>query len=145
VNRRLISTSFAALAGVGLLGSLAACSSVATVETGTCLNTSDLQGQIEEFNELDCTEEHDAQVVGKFELEDGDFPGDETITAEAEEQCAATFEEYVGISYDESSLSLNFIGPTEQTWDQASDREVICIAFTSDGSTVTESWEGAAV
>lgn len=141
-TRRFVSTTLAALAGVGLMGSLAACNQVASAEVGACTNTSDLQGQITEIPTVDCTEEHDAQVVGKFDMPDGEFPGDEGVSAAAEEDCRAAFESFVGISYDESTLQMRFIGPSEQTWDQANDREVICFAI---GEPTTESWEGAAI
>lgn len=147
MKTRLIKTTLAALAGVGLIGSIAACGQqVATAEVGACIVTADLPSDMTEIPTVDCTEEHDAQVVGKFDVEeDGDYPGEDALTAEAEERCAAAFEEYVGIAFEESSLKMSYVYPSEETWNQANDREVLCFAQTADGSTVTESWEGAAI
>lgn len=143
MKSRLVSTTLAALAGVGLMGSLAACNQVATAEVGACTNTSDLQGEITDIPTVDCSEEHDAQVIGKFDLDDGDFPGEDAIATAAEEGCREQFESFIGISYDESSLLMNFIGPNQSTWEQANDREVICFAISE--SPATGSWEGAAI
>ena len=148
MKTRLISTTLAAIAGVGLVSSIAACSQpVATVDVGACAQSSDLQGEITDIPTVDCTEAHDAQFVGKFDLDDGDFPGDDGIKSAAEEGCTSAFQEFVGIAFDQTTLpvTLNFIAPTQETWDSANDREVLCVIYTTDGSTVTESWEGAAV
>lgn len=141
------SRSALAVAGVlGLAASLSACSGllgsqVATAEVGACANYSDLTGEITDIKTVDCTEEHDSQFVHKFDLPDGDFPAD--IDTLAEEGCLAGFAEFVGTDYDSSELLLTYIKPTEQTWDQANDREVLCVAYL-DGSTTTESFEGSA-
>lgn len=115
---------------------------VATAEVGDCVNTADMSGSVSEIPVVDCTEEHDSQVVGKFALEDGDFPGDDAISAEAEAGCLDLFAEFIGITYEESSLSMNYLGPSEETW-AVGDREVICFAISSEP--VTESWEDAAI
>jgi hypothetical protein len=146
VKTRLIKTTLAALAGVGLIGSIAACGQqVATAEVGACIVTADLPSDMTDIPTVECTEEHDAQVVGKFDVDDGDYPGDDALTAEADERCAAAFEEFVGIAYADSSLDISYVYPSEDTWTQANDREILCFAATADGSTVTESWEGAAI
>lgn len=143
MKTRIIRTSFVALAGLGLIGSLAACNQqVATAEVGECVNSDDLMGEITEIPTVDCSEEHDSQVIGKFDIEDGDFPGQEGISAAAEEGCREAFESFVGISFDESSLQMTYVGPSQDTWDQANDREVICFAV---GESTTESWEDAAI
>lgn len=145
MKTRRTSTALAVLAGLGLVGTLAACQQeVATVDVGACLDSTALDGEITEIPTVDCTESHDAQVVGKFELADGDFPGTEAVDTEAETQCVELFSEYVGIPWEESSVpNLSWIPPSEETWDQAGDREVICIAVLDEPT--TESLEGAAI
>ncbi|WP_168211887.1 septum formation family protein [Ruania zhangjianzhongii] len=141
---RIVRTALAVVGAVGVSASLAACGGqVATAEVGSCVNTSDFEGEITEIPTVDCSEEHDAQVFHLFDMDDGDFPGDDAISTAAEEQCLPAFEEFVGADYQESSLDINFIGPSQDTWDQADDREVICVLYTMDGSTSTESFEGS--
>lgn len=141
---RIARTALALVGAVGVTASLAACGSqVATAEVGACVNTSDFEGEITEIPTVDCSEEHDAQVFHTFDLDDGDYPGDEAIGTAAQEECLPAFEEFVGADYQESSLDINIIPPSQETWDEADDREVICIAYTMDGSTSTESFEGS--
>lgn len=142
---RIVRTALAVVGAVGVSASLAACGSqVATAEVGACVNTSDMEGEeITEIPTVDCSEEHDAQVFHVFDLEDGDFPGDEAVDAAADEGCLGQFETFVGTPYEESALDYAYIQPTQETWDQADDREILCVMFAMDGSTTTESYEGS--
>ena len=144
VKNRLISTTLAALAGVGLVSSIAACGGqVATAEVGECVVTADIPDDVTDIPTVDCSEPHDGQVVGKFELDDGDYPGDDAVQTAAQEGCLTEFESFVGIAYEESSLEPSWVYPTEQTWNEVDDREVICFAISAEDA--TESWEGAAI
>ncbi|HLS64853.1 MAG TPA: septum formation family protein [Ruania sp.] len=142
---RIARTALAVVGAVGVSASIAACGGqVASADVGTCMNSSDFEAdEITEIPEVDCSEEHDAQIFHKFDMDDGDFPGRDAIQTAAGEECVPAFEEFVGTGYQESSLDINFIGPSEDTWDQADDREVICYLYTMDGSTSTESFEGS--
>lgn len=144
MKNRLISTTLAALAGVGLISSIAACGGqVATAEVGDCVVTADIPDDVTEIPTVDCSEAHDAQVVGKFDLDDGDFPGTDAVQSAAEEGCMSEFESFIGAAYADSSLEVSYVYPTEQTWDQANDREVICFAISAEDA--TESWEGSGI
>src|SRR5699024_2074280 len=144
MNTRTVSRAALAVVGAaGLSASLAACAQVASVEVGSCVNSRDLKGEVTEIPTAECTEQHDAQVFHKFDLEDGDFPGQEKVDSMAEEGCAAKFEGFVGTPLEESDLGVSYMPPNENTWTQADDREVLCFVVTRDGSTVTESFEGS--
>ena len=149
MKNRLISTTLAAMAGVGLIASIGACGAlgggqVATAEVGDCIVTAEMgEDEITEIPTVDCSEAHDAQVVGKFDLEDGDFPGTDAIETAAEEGCVTQFESFIGTPATDSSLTVSYIFPTEDTWNQADDREVLCFAVSAEDA--TESWEGAAI
>lgn len=136
--------ALALVSGVALAATLSACSpSVPTAEVGACTNLDDLEGEIFEFVTVDCSEPHDAQFVGKFELDHPEFPGEDTIHAEAEAGCAERFESFVGVPEEESELVFDYFAPDQELWDDANDREVLCVAFLVDGSTTTESFEGS--
>lgn len=128
------------LSGCGLFGT-----SFPTAEVGECLRMSDLEGntntsgEIEELPTVDCSEEHDAEVIHNFDLPDGDWPGDAAIDEAIERECLPAFDDYIGSDYWESSLDISIITPLPESW-EAGDRQVTCIAFTMDGSTVTESF-----
>lgn len=113
------------------------------LEVGDCTDA-DLSGAVGEVDTVDCAESHTAEVYAVFDLEDGDFPGDADIQAQATEGCIGDrFEEYVGLPYQRSEIYSTSLVPTEQTWNDADDRTVICLAVTQDGSATTGSVEGA--
>lgn len=60
-----------------------------------------------------------------------------------EKGCTAGFEDYVGLSYEESSLVLQDLSPTQEGWD-ADDRSVLCLAYLEDETTM-ESFENAQI
>lgn len=136
-------------AALGLAATLSACgalggSQVATADLGACLVLDELgSGSVTEIPTVDCSEEHDGQIVGKFDLDDGDYPGDQAIQDGAAEGCLSAFASFVGIDYADSALMMQPIYPTQETWEQANDREILCVAYLTDGMT-TESFEGSA-
>ena len=68
----------------------------------------------------------------------------------ATDLCTAPFEEYVGIDYLSSRLTLRPIVPTRATW-KAGEREVVCVAIklisptVGDGTSDTGAVPGALV
>jgi len=62
----------------------------------------------------------------------GDFPGMEAITAQAEGFCVAEFEDFVGLSYAESALYLGLVTPSEESWSQG-DRSILCTIYDPAG------------
>jgi hypothetical protein len=135
-----------AVAGMVLLAAAGvACSDpeVATADVGECIE-SVASFNIEELPTVECSEDHEAQVVGAFDHEGDDFPGDDEILEEAQDRCQELFEEFVGAPVEETTLSLNTINPTEETWNEADDRETLCVATSADGGQLDQSVEDAA-
>jgi hypothetical protein len=104
-------------------------------EAGECTND-DLDGLIAEIDTVDCAEPHTGEAYAQFDLEGDDFPGVDAVSAEGGEGCTGSrFEDYVGISYAESIYEAEALTPSEQSWNEAADRTVICvITGTVDGS-----------
>lgn len=145
MKNRLASTFSAIIMGIGLTATAAACTTpIASADVGACLNIDDMgTTEITEIPTLDCGTEHDAQVVGKFNLsQDGDFPGTEGMRTEAEDGCLASFSDFVGTPFEESTLNMTYISPSQESWDSG-DREILCVAYVDDGTLASESWEGA--
>lgn len=142
MTTRLVRLPVGIAAGVALMLGLAACSDpeVVTAEVGDCIETLGV-GSISELPTVDCDEPHDAQVVGLFDHEGDDFPGEAEIAATAQERCEELFEEFVGAPFTDTSLVFSTVNPTEQTWNEADDRETICFAQQLDGSQLPESVE----
>lgn len=129
------------VAGVALVLGLAACSddTVPTASVGDCIET--VGSVVTELPTVDCDEAHEVQVVGLVEHEGDEFPGTDAVAQEAFEECLDHFEDFVGASYLDTNLSVLPITPTEESWNEADDRESICVARRDDGADLTESIE----
>lgn len=139
-------TALLATAGLGF--ALSGCSAIAgaqPAEVGDCIQIGDItEGEeVDGVPILDCSEEHDGQVVHVFNLPDGDFPSNEEVLEAVQSSCSDGFEEFVGVAYDASKLELNWLSPIEEGWKDG-DRSVQCVAYLTD-ETTTESFEGAKI
>ncbi len=133
----------AGLAATALLAAtVSACANVPTAAVGECLNSSELgDGEVSSLPTFPCENSHDLEVYEVANLPDGEFPGDDAVQDAAEDLCIAAFEPYVGSQYAESELFINFITPTQATWESSDDREVICLLVSEES---TDSLKGTA-
>lgn len=115
--------------------------SVFDITTGDCLGDFP-DGEVETVDLYPCEEEHVQQVFMITEIEDEELPGQEQLEELILDDCLPTFEEFVGLPYEESELQINYLAPSEETW-QEGDRDIVCTVVDPSGS-VTGSLEGAA-
>ncbi len=117
-----------------------------SVELGDCMDQpTSTGGELEEVDEIKavpCTEPHDGEVYEVLDLPDGDFPGDEALSATVDEKCGAAFDSFVGMPFDESVLGFFSLQPTQESWAE-DDREVACFVGDPEAKT-TGSLKGAA-
>lgn len=109
---------------------------------GDCFNDDGSDGQVSDVPIVDCSEPHDNEVFHTFEVADGEYPGDDALQTQAEEQCIPAFEEYVGIEYASSRLDVFPITPTEGSWSEG-DREVICALYDLELAELEGSMQGS--
>lgn len=114
---------------------------VFSIAVGDCLASAP-DGEVQSVQVVPCSDEHEGEVFHDFELPDGDFPGDEAIETAAYEGCDPAFEEFVGLTYDESTLDYSYYAPTTESWAEG-DRLISCI-ISDPAGTVTGSLSGAA-
>jgi len=118
--------------------------SVFSLPIGTCFDDQ-ADGEISSVPEVDCSEPHDNEVFALIEYtETTTYPGADQMSAISEELCITQFEEYVGLDYQSSALAVFPIFPTEESWNEDEDREIICALYNVDLSKLTGSMEGAA-
>ncbi|AXH35746.1 hypothetical protein DVJ78_10335 [Humibacter sp. BT305] len=116
---------------------------VFTLEVGDCLNDSTAAGEVSKLPVVDCAEEHDSEVYYEFDLPDAEtFPA-ATIDDDAAAGCEKEFESFVGIPYEESTLTYGTYQPTAQSWTSARDRAVSCVIADPNGK-VKGTLKGAA-
>jgi len=111
---------------------------VFSIKVGECFNDDAAEGEtVSEVAKVDCAEPHIWEAYESIIIEDGDgsYPGETVVTDKAQTDCKAAFAEYIGIDYDSSTLYLSYYYPTEQTWTEINDREILCIVTTTEDFT----------
>lgn len=102
--------------------------SVLELKQGDC--TSQLgETEIMEVDLFPCDEAHAAEVYHAYDLPDGDFPGADEVDTQAVEACKTEFETFVGLAYDDSALDVNYLVPTQDSWEGDDDRTVLCFVY----------------
>lgn len=149
-----IGTATLALAGCSLIGNITNTPTEPTdptvgtdtdafaIAVGDCLNDGNLEGEVTTVPTIDCAQPHDSEAYASIIVDDGDYPGEEAILAEADAACLDEFNTFVGVNYDESVLNFSYYYPTAGSWDNG-DREILCLIY-EDGTKVTGSLAGAA-
>jgi hypothetical protein len=73
-----------------------------------------------------CGTPHQAQVLDAFPLPAGSYPGEDEVTAAAEEGCAARVSDELATRADDGELGLTCLYPLSSGW-RAGDREITCL------------------
>jgi hypothetical protein len=110
----------------------------AAMDVGQCLDIPGDPADIDTADDADCATEHVAEVIATEDLTTTSFPGDDAVSAEADEYCGGAFPDYIGSEYEDSSLDLYYGLPTAGTW-VFGDRQIVCYVVASDGSQLTGS------
>jgi hypothetical protein len=119
---------------------------VPTLQTGTCVNSIKpgvtVTGDV--AKPVNCAAPHDNEIIGSTAYTAaGAFPGSDALQEFARTPCVATFEDYVGGTFDASHLDMIAVTPSELTWAKG-DRQVTCVVLAGDGSQLTGSVKGTA-
>jgi hypothetical protein len=127
-----------------------ACSTtVLSLDVGTCFHDGDAitdqRSEVTDVPVVDCGGPHDNEVYSTYQMADGVYPGEERVYDTADSECLASFEDYVGTSFEASQLDFGWLAPTQQTWDEANDREVICFLYDRDFAKLTGSMRSAGI
>jgi len=111
----------------------------AELEVGDCIPLIDYDDQdwIYELPVVPCDTPHTDEVFFLFDVEDGEFPGDDVLQEQAWTRCGEEFEKYVGIAYDDSELELYNYQPTKSSWNHWDDRAIQCILYSNEDVTGT--------
>jgi hypothetical protein len=140
------------LAGCGWFGgskSKAAKVSVFSAKPGECfVPPKDVKAELSKLSRVPCTEPHsqEAYALVSYAAPNGAtasaYPGNDVLTTFAQGACAQRYGAYVGVDYLDSRLFFTFLLPSARSWEQDSDRNVICFVTTT-GSQLTSSVKGS--
>lgn len=97
-------------------------------------------GVVVEVERVACTAEHESEIFYETDLTDATFPGVDALATESDDLCYEAFPAFVGVDYEDSVLSYDFLQPTEEGW-AAGDREVSCYLYV-EGQVVSSSLRG---
>lgn len=104
------------------------------IAVGDCLNDGNVEGEVSTVAVIDCAEPHDREAYLSIQVDDGKYPGEDAILAQAKADCLTGFNSFAGINYDQSTLSFSYYYPTEGSWGNG-DREILCLILDPAGKT----------
>lgn len=84
---------------------------------------------------LPCSQPHKAEVIARFNLPAGDYPGADAVDQLASDGCADRLDAYAPGSIDNPDVGVFYYPPDEETWRSSGGRSVICLAVTTTNST----------
>lgn len=116
---------------------------VFTIHIGDCFDDQssllgDDDSEVESVPAVPCNEAHDNEAFYKFDVTLSEWPGDDALSDMGDEECIKNFQAYVGETYDDSSLAVYSLRPTEYGWRKLKDREVVCVAYDMDGKKLSQ-------
>jgi hypothetical protein len=130
---------------------------IADLSVGTCFDHPDLQGvidgsvtEVQDVTVVPCETPHELEVIGRERAKNPDspggrtpYPGEDALTAQAEQLCTTSFDSYIGTPLDSSTLSGIYVFPSAEEWRDIRNQNVVCTAHTEDGSLLTGSVQGS--
>ncbi len=113
------------------------------LDTGDCFNVLEAEGGlIEGASRRPCDQAHRFQVVGSIDIADPTYP-DESRIERLASGCIRLFEDFLGITHDDSQYDFGYFWPSRSSW-QEDDRTITCVAEHPRGKDLTRDLEGIA-
>lgn len=109
---------------------------------GPCFDLESEGGILTEWDEVPCEGTRQVEVSFAATFEDGLYPGDDFLTDTAASTCLTAFENYVGVSPEQSAYDVDWLLPTEDMWIDGV-RNGICLVVADDGSTLSGTIKGS--
>ena len=116
--------------------------SVFSIQVGDCFDDH-ADGDVQSVGGVPCSEAHDNEVYALFDLTDDAWPGTDAVNEAAGAGCRARFAEAIGADYEDSVLMFYPMTPTQGSWDERGDREVVCVAYHMEQEKLTGSVLGS--
>jgi hypothetical protein len=109
---------------------------------GPCYDIESESGVLTGWTEVTCEGPRQLEVSFAALFEDGAFPGDQHLVDSATKTCRTAFENYVGVSPQQSAYDVEWLVPTEELW-ASGVRNGICMVVADDGSPLTGTIKGS--
>ncbi|MCP3853728.1 MAG: hypothetical protein GY713_07030 [Actinomycetia bacterium] len=108
------------------------------IQVGDCVQDPGT-GAIESVAAVPCAEPHDLEAYASFALDFDEWPGEDAIGEAAGMGCFDQFAGFVGMTYEESIYDFTWLEPTEESFNEIDDKEVLCMLGLYEGGTMTGS------
>ena len=113
------------------------------VRIGDCFDDEAFENtEISEVPAVPCSQPPDNEGYATFDLT-GEWPGVERVQELAHDGCLDRFVGAIGKSYEDSEIDFTTMYPTEGSWTERSDREVICVGYHMEYKELTTSVIGS--
>ncbi len=113
---------------------------VFSLEVGDCVMDFDwVQEEASETVGVPCSQNHLYEVFYETYLSDASLA---EITESAQTICLENFQQYVGLSYEESVFEVTHLVPTQEGFEEG-DQEITCLLHNPDGSLKSGSARGS--
>lgn len=97
---------------------------------GDCFDDSFFDaGEVSDLPGVPCGQPHDNEVYATFDVVGDEYPGQDRIDELADQGCLDRFAAAIGAPYEESVLVFTTLTPSEGSWSERNDREVVCVAY----------------
>ncbi len=132
-----------AVAACAVLGTSACSTSGFDFQAGQCISGITRFVDADRLKAVECTTEHDAEVVSVVTMPDDAKPSGIFVDDRTKSLCEPGYQDFVGVEVDRSVLELRTLAPDSESWD-AGDRKLVCMVVGKDGKPVSTSYRGAA-
>jgi len=116
--------------------------SVFSVKIGDCTN-SDLSGTAEKLNLVPCDKPHALEAYSIVASTATTYPGADALQIFAEQSCIDNFFGYVGVELSQSILYYTYVYPSVTSWNDKSDRSVVCFIYKATEPLLMSSVKGS--
>jgi hypothetical protein len=99
---------------------------------GDCIGELPDGEEVLNVSTVGCEEPHEGQVFAQFDLPDGEWPGEDSVTAQADSGCLERLQADLPAAYEDQDTDIYYLYPTHGSW-RLGDREVICAVYYLDG------------
>jgi hypothetical protein len=112
------------------------------IRSGDCLNLPEVS-LVQSVEGVPCSQAHDAEAYAQFDLTGTSYPGEAAVEEGAIDGCLTGFHAFVGVAYEKSELDISCLSPTEDSWNEQDDREIVCMVIALDDGTLNGSMRGS--
>lgn len=107
------------------------------LQVGDCIETMPADNaRVVRMPKVSCTTPHEGEVYDQIRVVEANFPGQQALENEYQSRCRLSLMSYAPNAASGSDVGIYLLYPTQATWDNG-DRDVVCIATTTDKRTVS--------